>query len=99
MVTAHSLGGRALGLADPLGAIARGLQADIIALDGDPMKDITTVRRVVFVMKGGVVYRTTRGGNTRFPKNSRLTSCPHRSVRFRDGTALLRPGTSDASTP
>ena len=33
------------------------LQADLIALDGDPLKDITAVRRVVFVMKGGVVYK------------------------------------------
>jgi imidazolonepropionase-like amidohydrolase len=38
--------------------IAHGLQADIIALDGDPLKDITAVRRVVFVMKGGVVYKS-----------------------------------------
>jgi imidazolonepropionase-like amidohydrolase len=30
---------------------------DTIALDGDPLKDITAVRRVVFVMKGGVVYK------------------------------------------
>ena len=35
----------------------RGLQADIIALNGDPLKVITAVRRVVFVMKGGVVYK------------------------------------------
>lgn len=56
MVSANSLGARALGLADPIGAIAPGMQADIIALDGDPLKDITTVRQVVFVMKGGVVY-------------------------------------------
>jgi imidazolonepropionase-like amidohydrolase len=33
------------------------LQADIIAIDGDPLKEITAVRRVVFVMKGGVVYK------------------------------------------
>jgi imidazolonepropionase-like amidohydrolase len=33
------------------------MEADIIALDGDPLKDITAVRRVVFVMKGGVVYK------------------------------------------
>jgi imidazolonepropionase-like amidohydrolase len=57
MVSANSLGAEALGLADQIGSIAPGLQADIIALDGDPVKDITAVRRVVFVMKGGVVYK------------------------------------------
>ena len=36
---------------------APGYEADIIALDGDPLKDITAVRHVVFVMKGGVVYK------------------------------------------
>jgi len=57
MVSANSLGAEALGMSDQIGALAPGLQADIIALDGDPLKDITAVRRVVFVMKGGVVYR------------------------------------------
>jgi imidazolonepropionase-like amidohydrolase len=57
LVSANSLGAEALGLADQIGSIAPGLQADIIALDGDPLKDITSVRRVVFVMKGGVVYK------------------------------------------
>ena len=56
MVSANSLGAEALGMADQIGSITPGLQADIIALDGDPLKDITSVRRVVFVMKGGVVY-------------------------------------------
>ena len=37
-------------------------QADIIGLDGDPLKDITAVRRVVFVMKGGIVYKNTARG-------------------------------------
>jgi imidazolonepropionase-like amidohydrolase len=59
MVSANSLGAEALGMADEIGSIAPGLQADIIALDGDPLKDITAVRRVVFVMKGGIVYRDT----------------------------------------
>src|ERR1043166_5266098 len=57
MVSANSLAAEALGMADKIGSIAPGLEADIIALDGDPLKDITAVRRVVFVMKGGVVYR------------------------------------------
>src|SRR5712692_4799276 len=57
MVSANSLGAEALGMADQIGSIAPGLQADIIALDGDPLKDITAVRRVVFVMKGGMVYK------------------------------------------
>lgn len=57
MVSANSLGAEALRLADEIGSITPGLQADIIALDGDPLKDITAVRRVVFVMKGGVVYK------------------------------------------
>jgi imidazolonepropionase-like amidohydrolase len=57
MVSANSLGAEAMRLGDQIGSIAPGLQADIIALDGDPLKDITAVRRVVFVMKGGIVYK------------------------------------------
>ena len=44
-------------MSDRIGAIAPGKEADIIATDGDPLKDITAVRRVVFVMKGGRVYK------------------------------------------
>ena len=66
MISANSLGAQAMGLADEIGSITVGLQADIIALDGDPLKDITAVRRVVFVMKGGVVYKNVaRRGDTR----------------------------------
>ncbi|HUK32127.1 MAG TPA: amidohydrolase family protein [Candidatus Acidoferrum sp.] len=57
MMSANSIGAEAMGLANQIGSIAPGLQADIIAIDGDPMKDITAVRRVTFVMKGGVVYK------------------------------------------
>jgi imidazolonepropionase-like amidohydrolase len=57
MISANALAAEAIGLADKLGSIAPGLEADIIAIDGDPLKDITAVRRVVFVMKGGLVYK------------------------------------------
>jgi imidazolonepropionase-like amidohydrolase len=57
MVSANSLGAEAIGMSDQIGTIVPGLEADIIALDGDPLKDITAVRRVVFVMKGGIVYK------------------------------------------
>jgi imidazolonepropionase-like amidohydrolase len=62
MVSANSVGAEALGLADQIGAIGVGLEADIIALDGDPLRDITAVRRVVFVMKGGIVYKNVARG-------------------------------------
>ncbi|HEY2378505.1 MAG TPA: amidohydrolase family protein [Gemmatimonadaceae bacterium] len=57
ITSATSLGAEAIGLADQIGRIAPGFQADLIAVDGDPSKDITALRRVVFVMKGGRVYR------------------------------------------
>jgi imidazolonepropionase-like amidohydrolase len=59
MVSANSLAAEAMGMASQIGSIAPGHEADIIALDGDPLKDITAVRRVVFVMKGGVVYKNS----------------------------------------
>jgi imidazolonepropionase-like amidohydrolase len=62
MVSANSLGAESLGMADQIGSIAPDLQADIIALDGDPLKDITAVRRVVFVMKGGIVCKNAARG-------------------------------------
>jgi len=62
MVSANSIGAEAMGMADQIGTIAPELQADVIALDGDPVKDITAVRRVVFVMKGGVVYKNVPRG-------------------------------------
>ena len=62
MVSANSLGAGALGMADQIGSIAPGLHADIIALDGDPLEDITAVLRVVFVMKDGIVYKNVARG-------------------------------------
>ena len=64
MISANSLGAEALGMGDQIGSIVPGLQADIIALDGDPLKDITAVRRVTFVMKGEVVYKNVSRTST-----------------------------------
>ena len=57
MVSANSLAAESMRLQNEIGSISPGLQADIIALDGNPLDDITAVRRVAFVMKGGVVYK------------------------------------------
>jgi imidazolonepropionase-like amidohydrolase len=57
LVSANSLAAEAMRMSNEIGSIARGMQADIIAIDGDPLKDITAVRRVAFVMKGGVIYK------------------------------------------
>jgi imidazolonepropionase-like amidohydrolase len=57
LVSANSLAAEAMKMSEQIGTLTPGLEADIIALDGDPLKDMTAVRRVVFVMKGGVVYK------------------------------------------
>ena len=58
IVSATSLNAEALGLTSQVGTIAAGFQADIIAVDGNPLTDISALGRVVFVMKGGRVYRS-----------------------------------------
>lgn len=55
--SANYYAAESMNLQNEIGSIAPGLQADIIALNGDPLTDITAVRRVSFVMKGGVVYK------------------------------------------
>ena len=57
IVSATSRAARALGLENELGQIARGFNADLVAVDGNPIEDITAMSRVRFVMKDGVVYR------------------------------------------
>jgi len=52
----------ALGRSADVGAIAVGRYGDLVAVDGDPLADVTTLQSVSFVMKGGVVYK---GGASR----------------------------------
>ena len=55
-----SLSAESLGMGNQIGALAPGMNADLIGVDGDPLKDITALRRVVFVMKDGKIYRNTQ---------------------------------------
>ncbi len=51
-------GAKLLGWQDQIGALKPGYFADVIAVPGNPLTDITAVQKVAFVMKGGVVYRS-----------------------------------------
>ena len=57
VVSATSLAAESLSFGSEIGSIAPGMQADLIAVEGDPSKDITALRDVRFVMKAGRVYR------------------------------------------
>jgi imidazolonepropionase-like amidohydrolase len=46
-----------MGWDDRIGSIEKGKYADLVAVSGDPLKDITETERMKFVMKGGKVYR------------------------------------------
>ena len=46
-----------LGWGDKMGTVEPGKWADLVAVSGDPLKDITELQRVKFVMKGGLVFK------------------------------------------
>lgn len=57
LTSATSSGAEAIGVGDRIDTLAPGHDADIIAVRGNPVKDIAAMAQVVFVMRGGVVYR------------------------------------------
>lgn len=57
IVSATSLSAESLSMGDKIGSIAPGMEADLIAVEGDPLKNIETMRHVEFVMKGGQVFK------------------------------------------
>jgi imidazolonepropionase-like amidohydrolase len=67
ILSATSISAESLGLQDKIGTIAPGMDADIIAMDGDPLRDASVARRVVFVMKSGTVYEN-------LPPNAKRTA-------------------------
>jgi imidazolonepropionase-like amidohydrolase len=57
IMAATKVAAEVLGWSDRVGTVTPGKFADIIAVAGDPVADITELERITFVMKGGVVYR------------------------------------------
>jgi imidazolonepropionase-like amidohydrolase len=60
LMSGTSVAAESLGMAGKIGSLAEGMEADLVAVTGNPLDDITAVRRVVFVMKGGKIYKNTR---------------------------------------
>jgi len=71
LISATSLSAESLNLGDKIGSIAPGMQADIVAFDGNPLQDVTAAGRAVFVMKSGKVYENLGHGtkDTESPKS------------------------------
>jgi imidazolonepropionase-like amidohydrolase len=62
LLAGTSVAAELLGLSDKVGALKPGMAADIVAVPGDPLRDIKVTQSVIFVMKDGVVYRNERAG-------------------------------------
>ena len=62
LISVTSLSAESLNLGDKIGSIAPGMEADIVAFDGNPLKDVNAAGKAVFVMKGGKVYENLGHG-------------------------------------
>ncbi|MDQ2768432.1 MAG: amidohydrolase family protein, partial [Gemmatimonadota bacterium] len=58
IVAGTSSGAKLLGWDEHVGSLTAGKWADIVAVPGDPLKDITNMEKALFVMKGGAIYKT-----------------------------------------
>ncbi len=63
LISATSLSAESINMQKEIGSLAPGMQADIIAFDGNPLKDVTAARKAVFVMKGGKVFENLPPGS------------------------------------
>ena len=62
LISVTSLSAESIRMGDQIGSIAPGMQADIVAFDGNPLQDVNAASRAVFVMKGGKVYENLGHG-------------------------------------
>jgi imidazolonepropionase-like amidohydrolase len=68
IVSGTSLSAESMSMGDKIGSLAPGMEADIIAVDGDPLADVTALRRVVFVMRAGKIYKAPSAADGRQAK-------------------------------
>jgi imidazolonepropionase-like amidohydrolase len=63
IISATSLAAKSMRLDKTIGTLAPGFEADLVGIEGDPLTDITAVKRVAFVMKAGKVYKHVAPGS------------------------------------
>jgi hypothetical protein len=92
LISATSLSAEWLNMGNDIGSLALGMQADIVAFDGDLLRDTYAVGRAVFIMRGGKVYENVaRGSKTRVPSTSgRSLTYPSSPARTLPKRHLMR---------